>query len=394
MRKHIAIFLMFIMCFCILLNGCTKEQTQGESDMGSMTFDQWERGPKPDGQGDFRMEGRNIGTYTPLVVDVNELFSDRDLECNPDISEATTIVACDDSEFVIEAEGVYILSGEAHNFTVKVEADMEDKVQIVLADAYISNDDFPIIYVKSADKCFVTLMRENDLSVNNDFMADGDINTDAVIFSKADLTVNGTGMLSITSPFGNGITSKDDMKITGGVYTIECSNDALEAGGSTSIYDGSFTIEAGSDGVQAKGYLIVNGGIFNIKAAEGMEATYVQINGGEININASDDGINAAAKSEKYDVVIEINGGDITVVMGPGDTDGLDANGIIVVNGGTIDVTGGSTFDSDMGSIYNGGIIIVNGTKVDEIPASEMGRPGERPGERPGDGRPAGGGGF
>lgn len=78
-------------------------------------------------------------------------------------------------------------------------------------------------------------------------------------------------------------------------------------------------------------------------------------------------------KSNTYDVVIEINGGEITVVMGPGDTDGLDANGRIIVNGGTIDVTGNSAFDADQGSTYNGGTIIINGTKVDSIPASMMG---------------------
>lgn len=55
------------------------------------------------------------------------------------------------------------------------------------------------------------------------------------------------------------------------------------------------------------------------------------------------------------------------------DTDGIDANGSIIVNGGTIDVTGNSTFDYDVSAQYNGGTIIVNGTQVNEIPQSMMG---------------------
>ena len=62
--------------------------------------------------------------------------------------------------------------------------------------------------------------------------------------------------------------------------------------------------------------------------------------------------------------------------MGAGDTDGIDSNGNIYINGGTVDVTGGSTFDYDGTAEYNGGTIIVNGTQVDTIPNQMMGGPG------------------
>lgn len=322
---------------------------------------------------------------------------------NPDLTDATTITAKDNSDYTISSAGNYILSGKASNFTVKVEAGKEDEVQITLNGATITNDNFPVIYVKTADKCFVTTQGSNNLSVNNLFTTDGDINTDAVIFSKADLTLNGTGKLTITSASGNGITCKDDMTITEGSYNITSAEDAIEANDSISVYqgefvinsnkdgfhcendkssgsidikDGSFTITAKDDGIQATTTLVIDGGKFNITAAEGIEATNIIINGGTININASDDGINASQKSNECDVVIEINGGEITIVAGPGDTDCIDANGTIIVNGGIIDLTGNSTFDSDRGSTYNGGTIIINGTQVDSIPASMMGGPG------------------
>ena len=99
----------------------------------------------------------------------------------------------------------------------------------------------------------------------------------------------------------------------------------------------------------------------------------MQLNGGTIQIQASDDGINAARKSRSYAAAVEINGGDITVVMGSGDTDGIDSNGSITVNGGTVNVTGRSTFDCDGAATYNGGTIIVNGQQLSYIPNQMMG---------------------
>ena len=104
-----------------------------------------------------------------------------------------------------------------------------------------------------------------------------------------------------------------------------------------------------------------------------MGCTRMPINGGSIQISASDDGINAARKSSVYTPTVEINGGDITISMGAGDTDGVDSNGNIVINGGTISVTGQSTFDYDGTAQYNGGTIIVNGQQVYSIPNQIMG---------------------
>ncbi|MBP5762805.1 MAG: hypothetical protein J6W48_07515, partial [Lachnospiraceae bacterium] len=115
-------------------------------------------------------------------------------------------------------------------------------------------------------------------------------------------------------------------------------------------------------------------------------------------INASDDGINAAQKSEDAEVKVEINGGDITIVMGEGDTDGIDSNGDLIINGGRIDITGMSACDYDGTAELNGGTLIVNGVEADTITNQFMGGfpgPGEvfGPGEvgRPGEGfRPDG----
>ena len=332
----------------------------------------------------------------------SELFTKRDLAQTADLSEAQNITVTDGQTIDITEEGVYVISGSAKNCTIRVSADDTAKIQLVLDGVSITNDDFPAIYVISADKVFVTTTdSENTLTVSGQFRADGDTNTDTVIFSKDDLVLNGTGSLNITSKYGNGVTCKDDLKITGGTYNVTTALDSFEANDNISVNDGTFniktdkdgfhcendeaegtitilggtyTISGGSDGMQACALLQIDGGTMDITAAEGLEATYVLINDGNINITASDDGINASASTNAYETAVEINGGNLNVAVGQGDTDAIDANGSIYVNGGTINITAQmSSFDYDVKAEFNGGTIIINGQEVSEIPQSMMG---------------------
>lgn len=350
---------------------------------------------------DSYMSSGSSSSSTSTLLDTDNMFTERDLEQEADLSSATYIELVSGEDVTITSEGVYVISGSAKETSIIVEA-TDAKVQLVLDGVTITNTDSPAIYVKEANKVFVTTTdSENSLTVTGTFTTDGTTNTDAVIYSKDDIVLNGVGTLNIDSS-DNGISGKDDLKITGGTYNITCASDAIEAKDSIRIYDGTFnitsqkdglhseneddtsvgyiyieggnfTIDAASDGIQATSVLMINGGTFDIEASEGLEGTYVQINGGTINISASDDGINATSKSSSYDVVVEFNGGDITIVMGSGDTDGVDANGYIYVNGGTISITGNSAFDYDLGAEFNGGTIYVNGEEITEITTSMMG---------------------
>lgn len=184
-------------------------------------------------------------------------------------------------------------------------------------------------------------------------------------------TIKTTGNTSNDS--AKGLKADTLITIDGGSFDINTTDDGIHSNGNIVITDGDYTINSKDDAIHADGMLEINDGTFNIIAAEGMEATYVKINDGDINISASDDGINAGRKSNAYAVKIEINGGNITVKMGQGDTDGIDSNGDIIINGGTINVTGQSTFDYDGTGTINGGTVICNGQEVTTLPNQMMG---------------------
>jgi hypothetical protein len=275
------------------------------------------------------------------VYSASDLFTSRDYEQTADLSGAVTCAFSDGQDIHIAAAGVYVLTGKASNVTVYVEAGKEDKVQLVLDGVTVVNADFPVIYVKTADKVFVTVSGDSALSVTGSFRADGDTKTDGVIFSKTDLTLNGTASLIVSSA-DNGIVCKDDLKITGGTYEITAANKCVDANDSVRIADGTFILDAGADGIHAEngdndtlGYIYIGGGAFTVRAGDdgicatsvlqidggaldvsavdGLKATYIRISGGTVEISASDEGVHAAARSEAYDPAVDVTGGTVTV---------------------------------------------------------------------------------
>ena len=341
------------------------------------------------------------GNETQPIYSSDDLFTDRDSENQPDLSEAAALTLSDGQDITIDQAGVYVLSGQAAGVTVYVDAPDDAKVQLVLDGVTIENTDFPCVYVRSADKVFLTVTADSSLSVTGAFRKDGETKTDGVIFSRADLTLNGTAALTIASS-DNGVVGKDDLKICGLTLTVTAADHAVEANDSIRVLDGVISLTAGKDGLHVKensdgtkGYIAIfggeitiaatddaihatsvmqiDGGTLDISGGEGLEATVIQINGGQITVAATDDGLNAGYKHSAYQPAIIFNGGETTITMGAGDTDAVDSNGDIYINGGTISVTGQSAFDYDGQAALNGGTVIVNGTQVDSITNQMMG---------------------
>lgn len=345
----------------------------------------------------------------------DEMFTDRDKEIGYSETESTLITLQDgktsisgsgakaeDNTVTISEEGTYILTGSLSNGQIIVDASDDAKIQIVLNGVDISNESSAAIYVKNADKVFITTANgsENTLSVTGEYVAIDDNNIDAVIFAKSDLTLNGAGTLTINADYGHGVVSKDDLAVTCGTYIVTAASSALSGKNSVRIADGNFTLTAGTDGIHSEneddttlGFVYIAGGTFNISAGddgihaetavsilggtlditksyEGIEGLTIDISGGDITVTASDDGLNAAggndgsggegkAAMQAVDgCLITITGGNLTIDAGG---DGIDSNGSLAISGGLITVSGPT--DNGNGTLdYNGTAVITGGT--------------------------------
>ena len=233
-----------------------------------------------------------------------------------------------------------------------------------------------------------------------------------------DLTINGQGTLNVDGKKNNGIKANDTLHITGGTYNITAVGDAFNVNdelnitgttmtigakedgvkvdndedtsiGTMYLSENTITVTAGDDGIHASGDLVIDSGIYTVKnSTEGLEGKSITINGGDITIYSTDDGVNAANKNaQQSEIFFTMNGGNLTVEVGQGDTDPIDSNGNITVNGGTIKMTGQTGFDFDGTATYTGGDIYFNGEKQTEIVNSIPGGGGPQGNGGPG-GRP------
>lgn len=216
---------------------------------------------------------------------------------------ASSGVSISGNIITISKEGTYVLSGALSEGQIIVDADSA-KVQLVLDNADITCASSAAIYVKNADKTFITLAEgsENILMNTAEYETIDDNNIDAVIFSKDDLTLNGKGTLTINSEYGHGIVSKDDLKLVGGTYNITAKNHALSGKDSVRIAAGTYNLTSGKDGIHSenadddeKGFVYIASGDFTIESTgDGIDASYVvQIDDGDFDITAGGGAENA-----------------------------------------------------------------------------------------------------
>lgn len=413
-------------------------------------------------------------------------------------------VIISDGSITIKTSGTYVVSGELTDGQIIVDAEDEGTVHLVLNGVNITDSDSAPIYVKQAQKTVLTIQEgtENVVTDGTDYVYDDEEaeEPNAAIFSNDDLTINGTGTLSVQANFNNGITSKDELKIVegaidivaaddglmgrdllaiqdgsftidaagdglkstkdedeekgniviengtfdvtsgsdgiqainslyivdgtynfvsgegspdtietgggmeqpwgeettttteteetstkgikatvditiiGGTFTMDTLDDAVHSNGSITIADGAFTIATGDDGVHADATLDILNGTINItKSYEGIESNTITIEDGEIDIVATDDGVNVAGGddattvegySESENNALLINGGLLTV---DAEGDGLDANGSIYMTAGTVIVngptnSGNGSLDYDSEFELNGGTFVASGS--------------------------------
>lgn len=229
-------------------------------------------------------------------------FNGSSIECS------SSAVKISGTTVTITDEGTYILSGTLDDGMVIVDAEETDKPQLVFDGVTINCSTSAPIYILESDKVFITLAdnSENVLSSGDEFIAIDDNNIDAAVFSKQDLTFNGNGTLTVSSPAGHGIVSKDDLVFTGGTYNITSASHGLDANDSVRISDTVITVDSGKDGIHAEnnddaslGFIYISSGTFNIESeGDGISAgSYIQIVSGTFDILSGGGSVNASKQT-------------------------------------------------------------------------------------------------
>ncbi|WP_418916985.1 carbohydrate-binding domain-containing protein [Agathobaculum sp.] len=198
--------------------------------------------------------------------------------------------------------------------------------------------------------------------------------------ADGDLTISG-GTFAVTANGGHTTTISDEdasckglkagktLTVSGGTFTVDSADDALHANDVT-VSGGTLTLASGDDAVHADNDLVVgvqgssstsNPKIDITASYEGLEGTTVSVYSGDIDVAASDDGVNAAnsdlgERSDKY--AINIAGGDLYIDAG---SDGLDSNNDITMTGGKVEVYGADAM-MDAAIDYDGTFTLSGGT--------------------------------
>lgn len=334
------------------------------------------------GQTDFSQTDADMFTDRDYETDYDESSSVH-IELNGSTAEADSdSVQISGSTITITEEATYIISGTLDDGMIIVDAPDTAKLQLVLDGADINSETSAPLYIPEADKVFVTLAdgTENTLSNGGTYTAIDDSNIDSAIFSRQDLTLNGSGNAASESsdswgqwgggaprqPGGRGGAGGDGMRgtdpgsagegetggapeqstpdqgasgsgesaealaFTGSLTASDSEESAdVEDDSSTSmkgiksegdmlISGGSFTIDSADDSVHTNSSVTVSGGTFEI--ASGDDAFHgedtLTVSGGTINITESYEGLEALS--------VSIQDGDITIVS---TDDGLNAAG-------------------------------------------------------------------
>ena len=269
-------------------------------------------------------------------LDVDTHYSEQDLswdtssETAIDLSNptATDGVTVEDGTLTITKAGTYKLSGE-YQGQIKVETADSDAVRLVLDNANITNSSGAALNVVNADEVILYSASgtTNTISDGADYTATGEDDPDAVVYSKADMTIAGEGTLKVNgnhedgihtsdglviasgtlevNAANTGIKGKDYVDILGGTINvtaqqdgIKSTNDTDEGQGWTRLSNGTVTVNAGDDGFKASRVVEISGGSLTVEQSdEGIEAQYINVFGGDVNVTSADDGMNASLKT-------------------------------------------------------------------------------------------------
>lgn len=281
----------------------------------------------------------------------------------------------------IASAGDYDVTGTLTDGSLIVDAGKNAKVFLRLNGVTITCSDDAAIRVNQADKVFLTLAEgtENTVTSGENYseaaLAD---KTDGAIFAHDDLTINGSGALTVTAAYKHGIAANDSLRITGGKITVTAPADTIHVNDSLHITGAAITLSAGDDAIHSGTSVAILGGSITVNTCcEGIEAPEILVEDGTITVTSTDDGINACGTETSDGSLpgVTINGGTVTLLNPSGrDADGIDSNGNIDINGGLVYISligDGGNCALDYGS-ENGGACRINGGTVVACGGSTM----------------------
>ncbi len=382
MRKTIVILLMLTLVLGVFA-GCSNGTEPGNNSSIEGTID----------------NGGENSNAAPVDVDFSQtdgdMFTDRDSKTEYDASKTVTIqlsgtsatassnsVQINGSTVTIKEEATYVISGALNGMLV-VDAPDTAKLHLVFNGVDITSETSAALYILEADKVFVTLAdgTTNTLANGGSFVAIDDNNIDGALFSKQDLTLNGSGSLTVTSPAGHGIVCKDDLVVTSGTYMINSASHGIDANDSVRVANANITVDAGKDAIHCensddatKGFIYISSGTIKAEAeGDGIAASaYMQIADGTIDLLVGGGSENGSkAHSDNFGGFMgggpggmggrpgqpgSNNSQDTTTEESGTSMKGLKASNSMLISGGSITINSADdAIHSDMSVIINGG---------------------------------------
>ena len=400
-RMISAVLLCAILSGSVLLTGCSNGGNNQESNSPASSA---------------AVSANNNDTSEKAVSSVSVEKNDTDSSYDESNS---TVISLSDSQTKVSGSGAafengtvkitsagnYILRGKLSDGQVVIETSKDDTVRLILDNAEITSSSTAAIFARKCDKTIILLNKgtTNTLTdgssyaqIQSESSSDNSSSDspDAALFIQDDLTILGEGTLNVRGNCKNGITSKDTLKITGGIINVTSVNHCITGKDNLYISAGNVTVSsesgdgirstyskeddekkghvyienalvditAANDGIQAERSVVINSGTVTVVSGGGSSAnvrTQTKPGGSDKLQQSSDNTTSESTRGIKSGTDIIVTGGTITV---DSYDDALHSNSSIDIKGGSFVINAGDDgiHASDKIDISGGSIEIKN----------------------------------
>lgn len=294
-RHNLKLTAMSLVIGAALLGGCTSTTTSAATVENAAAVGETETGTD-------KVVNEVVETMPKVTYEEDDAYTSWKNEAYTTITLGTDIkvqgngASTAENKVTISKAGTYVLSGKLEDGQIIVDTKDSAAIRLILNGVEIKAMQNAPVYVKSAGKVVISLEEGTQNIITdtaNYVFAEGEDEPNAALFSKADLTINGTGTLTVNGNYEDAIVTKDRLKIMEGNLIINCQDDGIRGKDMVAIKNGDFTIISGGDAIKStnsnnadKGFILIENGVFKITAeGDGIQAeTSLNIVNGDFNI--------------------------------------------------------------------------------------------------------------